>query len=305
MPHNAHVFRFAPSPNGLLHLGHARSALLGFGMARAIGGQFLIRIEDIDIARCNRVLEAAILNDLNRLGLMSDGPIRRQSEHFADYAEALARLKSIGLVYASFLSRSDIKREIAVREAGGDPWPRDPDGAPIYPGTDRDELPELAARRIAAGEQVIWRLDMARAIALVGQPGWQDSGADPSDSSFDLQALRGRRVFRAVAANPARWGDVILARADVPTSYHLSVVVDDALQGVTDVVRGADLFAATSVHRLLQELLGFPAPQYHHHSLMRDATGRKLAKSEGDAGLGFLLDQGLTADDIRRLVGLG
>jgi len=299
------VFRFAPSPNGRLHLGHARSALLGFGMARAFGGRFLIRIEDIDLARCNPAFEVAILNDLDRLGIRPDEPIRRQSGHFTDYAQALARLKTMGLVYPSFLSRADIRREVAQFEAANIDWPRDPDGAAIYPGTERDLDRAVAESRIADGEQVIWRLDMARAIERAGPLTWLESGGENPEPLVDLEALGGRRALRAVWADPARWGDVIVARADVPTSYHLSVVVDDALQGVTDVVRGADLFQATSVHRLLQELLGLPVPTYHHHALVRDASGRKLAKSDGDAGLGTLLDQGLTLDDVRRIVGLG
>jgi glutamyl-Q tRNA(Asp) synthetase len=274
-------------------------------MARAAGGQFLIRVEDIDRARCSADFEAAMLADLARLGITSDGPIRRQSEHFDAYAGALHRLKATGLVYPAFLSRADIKRAVAAYEAAGEHWPRDPDGAPLYPGNDRDLSADVAARRIAAGEQVIWRLDMVRAIERVGPLAWRESGGDEPPNDVDLAALAGRRQDRTIDAHPQQWGDVILARADVPTSYHLSVVVDDAVQGVTDVVRGADLFAATSVHRLLQELLGLPAPRYHHHALVRDATGRKLAKSDGDAGLRSLFDRGLSADEIARLAGLG
>ena len=298
------AFRFAPSPNGRLHLGHARSALLNLGMARVSGGRFLIRIEDIDRARCTPGFETAALSDLDRLGVVSDGPIRRQSDHFADYAGALARFREMGLVYPAFLSRADIKQRVAALEAGGHPWPRDPDGAPLYPGTERSLAPDIAASWIASGEQVIWRLDMERASARVGQLHWKESGGEDPENETDLLALQGVRRFRTIDAEPQRWGDVILARADVPTSYHLSVVVDDAAQGVTDVVRGADLYQATSVHRLMQELLELPAPRYHHHRLVRDRSGRKLAKSDGDVGVATLLDRGVTPEAILSLSGL-
>jgi len=304
MPSSPSIFRFAPSPNGRLHLGHARSALMNAGMASTAGGRLLIRIEDIDLARSSPAYEAAILMDLARLGIVPTDPVRRQSEHFSDYAAALDRLKARGLVYPAFLSRADIKRLIAEHEAHGSNWPRDPDGAPLYPGNERDVDPGIAARRMAAGEQVNWRLDLRRAIDLAGRLTWKESGGEADDSAVDLAALAGQRTFREVIAEPERWGDVIIARADVPTSYHLAVVVDDALQGVTDVVRGADLYHATSVHRLLQTLLGLPAPRYHHHALVRDASGRKLAKSHADAAISALLDQGLDAALICRLAGL-
>lgn len=299
------VFRFAPSPNGYLHLGHARSALIGFRMARAAGGRFLIRIEDIDQARCLPIYETAILADLARLGMVADGPVRRQSEHFAAYAEALNRLKAMGLVYPAFLSRSEIKARVASHvTVAGEPWPIDPDGAPLYPGTERNLDAQEAAARIASGAQVIWRLDIAKALAQVGPLDWQESGGEDPDPAVDRAAILGKRDFRAIPAEPARWGDVILARADVPTSYHLSVVVDDALQGISDIVRGADLFHAKSVHRLLQALLGLPAPRYHHHALVRDETGRKLSKSDGDARLAILFERGTGLAEIERMIGL-
>ncbi len=274
-------------------------------MARAAGGRFLIRIEDIDQARCSPAYEAAVLEDLARLGIVSDGPVRRQSEHFSAYAEALLRLKAMGLVYPSFLSRSEIKARVAAHVAvTGGPWPSDPDGAPIYPGNERDFPAADAQARIASGAQVIWRLDMAKARDRVGPLDWQESGGEDPDPAIDRAAMAGTRHFRTVRADPARWGDVILARADVPTSYHLSVVVDDADQGITDVVRGADLFQSTSVHRLLQALLGLPAPRYHHHALVRDDTGRKLSKSDGDARLVTLFDQGADIATIECRVGL-
>lgn len=285
------VFRFAPSPNGFLHLGHALSALINDRLAREAGGRCLLRIEDIDQTRCRPDYEAAIHQDLAWLGLSWDAPVRRQSEHLADYADALARLERAGLIYPGFESRADIARLVAAREDAG-PWPRDPDGAPLYPGTAKTLAPDARARRIAAGAPYALRLDMAAAIARVGPLDWRELGAGPDGES------------RTIAAAPAAWGDVVLARKEVPTSYHLSVVVDDALQGVTHVVRGQDLFAATSVHRLLQSLLGLPEPVYHHHRLILDETGRKLSKSTLATALRELRAHGATPGDIRRMVGL-
>lgn len=278
---NARVFRFAPSPNGPLHLGHALSALLNAERARAAGGRLLLRIEDIDTIRCRPEYEAAIRDDLAWLGIAYETPPRRQSEHFDDYRAALDRLTAMGLVYPAFLSRAEMKAHAA------DPaLPRDPDGAPLYPGTDRDLDPAEAAERIAAGRPYALRLKMAEAVRRAGPLDWRE------------------RQEGLVPADPARWGDVVLARKETPTSYHLSVVVDDALQGVTDIVRGRDLYHATSVHRLLQALLGLPQPAYEHHRLILGADGRKLSKSEGAQALGALRAAGATPADIRRLAGL-
>jgi len=285
------VFRFAPSPNGYLHLGHALSALINTDMARAAGGRLLLRIEDIDIARCRPEYEAAIYEDLAWLGLSWEQPMWRQSEHFDDYREALAKLDALGLVYPSFESRAEIAMLVAGREAKG-PWPRDPDGVPLYPGSARTMPAAERARRMATGEPYALRLDMAAAISRAGALSWNETGQGPSGETG------------AVAADPAAWGDVILARKDAPASYHLAVVVDDAAQAVTDVVRGQDLFHATSVHRLLQALLGYPAPRYHHHRLILDADGRKLSKSTAATGLRELRAGGATPADIRRRVGL-
>jgi glutamyl-Q tRNA(Asp) synthetase len=283
------VFRFAPSPNGYLHLGHALSALINADMARAAGGRLLLRIEDIDMTRCRPEYEAAIYEDLAWLGIAWDEPVRRQSGHFDEYRAALVRLEAQGLVYASFESRAEIAALVAERETRG-PWPRDPDGAPLYPGHARP--PEEARRLIESGAPYALRLDMAKAIARAGALTWSESGAGPN------------RETGTMAAAPQAWGDVVLARKETPTSYHLSVVVDDALQGVTHVVRGADLFWSTSVHRLLQALLGLPAPAYHHHRLLLDADGKKLAKSTRATALRQLREDGATPADIRRLVGL-
>jgi len=285
------VFRFAPSPNGYLHLGHALSALLNADMAREAGGRLLLRIEDIDATRCRPEYEAASYEDLAWLGLGWEEPVRRESEHLGDYRAALARLDAMGLVYPSFESRAEIARLVAMREAQG-PWLRDPDGAPLYPGDAKSMPAEERAGRVAAGDPYALRLDMQAALGRTGPLTWRETGAGPEGETG------------TIPADPARWGDVILARKDVPGSYHLSVVVDDAAQGVTDVVRGRDLFHATSVHRLLQTLLGLPSPRYHHHRLLLDADGRKLSKSTRATGLRELRAQGLTPSDIRRLAGL-
>lgn len=279
------MFRFAPSPNGALHLGHAYSAILNFEIAREAGGRFLLRMEDIDTERCSPALEAAMLEDLAWLGLSWEAPVRRQSEHFADYRAALEALENEGLVYRAYLSRSDIRRLVEAGEQAGTSWPRDPDGAPLYPGGPDEEGEE--------GAPYILRLDMARAIERVGPDmSWNESGLGPGGETGEI------------AADPAAWGDVILARRDTPTSYNLSVVVDDALQGVTHVVRGRDLFHATSVHVLLQELLGFPRPHYFHHDLVLADDGRKLSKSNRDTSLQSLRAAGATPGDIRRMIGL-
>ena len=283
------IFRFAPSPNGFLHLGHAYSALLNHDLARARGGRFLLRIEDIDATRCRPEYETAIYQDLAWLGLAWEAPVRRQSEHFAAYRAALQRLERQGLVYASFESRAEIARLVRAREAEG-PWPRDPDGAPLYPGSARSLSADERARRIAAGESYALRLDMAAALTRVGPQTWREQ--EPAGG------------VATVAADPAAWGDVVLARKETPTSYHVSVVVDDAAQGITDVVRGRDLLASTAVHRLLQALLGLPAPVYRHHSLILDADGRKLSKSTRATGLRELRAGGVSPAHIRRMVGL-
>lgn len=285
------VFRFAPSPNGYLHLGHAYSALLNFDLARERGGRFLLRIEDIDATRCRPQFEAAIYEDLTWLGLSWETPVRRQSEHFARYREAVEKLAGLGLVYAAFESRAEIARLVAQRETGS-PWPRDPDGAPLYPGAAKSLPPEERERLTAQGVPYALRLDMAAACELVRDLTWTELGEGPGGE-------RG-----TVMARPETWGDFILARKETPTSYHLSVVVDDALQGVTEVVRGGDLFWSTSVHVLLQSLLGIPKPVYRHHRLMTDTSGQKLSKSTDATALRELRRQGATPSDIRRLVGL-
>ena len=257
------AFRFAPSPNGELHLGHAYSALLNARMAAEADGRFLIRIEDIDTTRCTPALTAAALFDLAWLGLSWEQPVRIQSQHLPEYHAQQARLAGMGLLYPCFCTR----RDIALR---GDPARSDPDGQPLYPGTCRALSQAEIERRIAAVEPHALRLDMTAATG------------DPA----------------ALA-----WGDVVLVRKDIGTSYHVAVVTDDHLQAITDVVRGRDLEAATPIHRTLQRLLGFTSPRYHHHKLIGDETGQKLSKSEGAKSLRALRQEGITAKDIRR--GLG
>jgi glutamyl-Q tRNA(Asp) synthetase len=285
------VFRFAPSPNGYLHLGHAYSALLNFDLARRSGGRFLLRIEDIDSTRCRPEFEAAIYQDLGWLGIAWETPVRRQSEHLASYRKAIEKLSAQGLIYPSFESRTEIARLVAQREAHG-PWPRDPDGAAIYPGAARSLLPDQRQRLIESGAPFALRLDVAAAQARAGALSWIEQGEGPGGETG------------TVAARPEAWGDVILARKEIPTSYHLAVVVDDALQGVTDVVRGQDLFWSTGVHRLLQHLLGLPEPVYRHHRLLLDDAGHKLSKSTRATGLRELRSDGASRADVRRLVGL-
>ncbi|CAN7511023.1 tRNA glutamyl-Q(34) synthetase GluQRS [Neorhizobium tomejilense] len=288
-PSDKPVYRFAPSPNGFLHLGHALSAFLNHDMARANGGRSLLRIEDIDLARCTPEFEQAIYRDLAWLGLGWEEPVRRQSEHFDAYHAALDRLTEMDLVYPAFLTRGEVKARVAASEADGKSWPRDPDGSPLYPDDDRHRSQMERRRLIADGVRHAFRLDMGKALGLIEAPlSWIETG----------DGKRGE-----IIADPSAWGDVILSRSDAPSSYHLSVTVDDAAQGISHVVRGLDLFEATAVHRLLQELLGLPQPVYHHHRLVMGADGRKLSKSEGSTGLAALRGQGFSVADIRRLVG--
>lgn len=287
------TFRFAPSPNGELHLGHAYSALLNRQMAQAARGRLLLRIEDIDTTRCTPEFEAGIYRDLAWLGVEWERPARRQSEHFDDYRQALARLIDEELVYPAFMSRGEIRAFIAESGRRGRDWPRDPDGVPLYPALDKALPATERRRRIAGGAPFAWRLDVAAAMDRVGESlCWKE---------YDDETLA---AFRRVEARPDAWGDVVVARREIPTSYHLAVVTDDALQGVTHVVRGRDLFEATAVQRLLQRLLDLPEPAYFHHRLVTGLDGRKLSKSLGDAGLAALREQGTAPEEIRRMVSL-
>lgn len=284
------VTRFAPSPTGLLHLGHAHSALAGWRRARETGGRFLLRIEDIDQGRCRPEFEVAILEDLAWLGLDWDGPVRRQSEHWDDYRAALAVLEGQGLIYPCFCTRREIQAEVAaMQSAPHGSAPRGladtPDGTPLYPGTCRRLSPQQRAGRLAEGRPYALRLDMAEATRRAGPLTWSDE-------------LAGEQ-----AAQPDRHGDVVLARKEMPTSYHLAVTVDDEIQGVTVVTRGRDLFEATHVHRLLQALLGYRVPVWRHHALLTDAAGRRLAKRSDAASIRAYRADGRSAAEVRVLAG--
>jgi len=271
------VTRFAPSPTGELHLGHAAAALFAYRAAMDGGGTFLLRLEDIDPVRCRPEYAEDIFDFLRWLGLSWPEPVRRQSEHMDDYAAALDKLRAMGLVYPCFCTR----KEVMIEAAASIHAPHDEISEAIYPGTCRKLSPlqraEMEAERNRAP---VWRLDMAKALAMTGPLTWTDRGAGQ------------------ITARPEHFGDVVLARRDVPTSYHLSVVVDDALQGVTLVTRGNDLMAATDVHRVLQTLLGLPEPLYHHHPLLLDASGKRLAKRDKAVTLRSLRDEKTTAQEI-------
>jgi glutamyl-Q tRNA(Asp) synthetase len=272
------VFRFAPSPNGYLHLGHALSALLNFDEAHKRGGRFLLRIEDIDAARCRPEFETAIYEDLAWLGIAWEAPVRRQSQHISEYGEALRKLERDGLLYPAFESRAEIARLVqACEDASPVPWPRDPDGAPRYPGHAKSIPIAERKARIERGEPYALRLDMAAARARCGLITWHEESAGYGGAPDQM------------IAQPEQWGDV---------------VIDDALQGVTHVVRGKDLFWSTSVHRLLQQLLGLPDPFYRHHRLVLDDAGQKLSKSTKATAIRELRAAGVTPADIRRKVGL-
>ncbi len=276
------VLRFAPSPNGRLHLGHAYSALLNAKIAADRGGICRLRIEDIDPARSKPEFTEAIFADLAWLGLSYPEPVRRQSTHMSELRSSRDGLVEAGLAYPCFCSRSDIRARAVAS---------DPDGAPLYSGTCRELHPREAVARCEAGEPHTWRLALSRSLphALKGGP----LGFVTFDEGGE----------RWLPADPAPWGDAVIARRDVPTSYHLAVVHDDALEGITHVVRGADLESATPLHVLLQRLLGFPTPRYRHHALIQDEAGRKLSKSRGSPSLASLREAGVTAEEIRARLG--
>jgi glutamyl-Q tRNA(Asp) synthetase len=268
------VTRFAPSPTGYLHLGHVRSALEGWRAARDDGGRFLLRLEDIDQTRCRDEYAAAILEDLVWLGLSWDGPVRRQSEHFDDYRGALDRLEAMAVLYPCFCTRREIRDEIA--RAGGAPHAQ---SGPPYPGTCRDLDAQQRTEKQRSGIDYALRLDLARALALIGPIEWVEEEAEWPHRKL---------------ADPGPLGDVVLARKDVPTSYHLAVTVDDAIQGVTLVTRGEDLAPATHVHRVLQALPGLPTPRYRHHELLTDATGRRLSKRDRALTIRSMRESGIS-----------
>jgi glutamyl-Q tRNA(Asp) synthetase len=285
------VTRFAPSPTGFLHLGHAHSALLGHRTARAAAkeygsGRFLLRIEDIDRTRCKPEYERAIFDDLHWLGLDWEEPVRRQSDHFADYAAALQHLESDGLLYPCFCSRKDIAAAASaphgVQSHEGE--------TVIYPGTCRGLDPILAAERKAAGEPFALRLDTAEALRRSGPLSFREAEPDGSN-------------LREIRAEPERFGDVVLGRRDTPASYHLCATLDDHHQGISLVIRGTDLRAATHIHRLLQAVLGLATPQYRHHVLLTNEAGVRLSKRDGALALRALRDRGSSAEAVRKMAG--
>jgi glutamyl-Q tRNA(Asp) synthetase len=281
--------RFAPSPTGLLHVGHAFAALTAFEAAKRAGGRFLLRIEDIDRTRCKPAFEDAIKSDLAWLGLSWEEPVRRQSEHFADFAAALKSLDAMGVLYPCFCTRKDIADEIARAGAA----PHGPEGA-LYPGTCRGLSRGRAKGRVTAGETYALRLDAAKARAIAGDDLYfEETGAGPNRET-------GRQTAR-----PELLGDMVLGRKELPASYHLAVVLDDALQGVSLVTRGHDLFHATHVQRLLQALLALPVPAYAHHRLILGKDGKKFSKRDGEARLAALRESGISPADLRARLEMG
>lgn len=286
------VTRFAPSPTGFLHLGHAYAALVAQDSAKRAGGRFLLRIEDIDTTRCRPEFEEAIKEDLRWLDIAFEEPVHRQSEHFSDYAAALSKLAAMRLLYPCFCTRKDIAEEIARASVAPQAAELSPDG-PIYPGTCRTLSPSAREERTGAGAAYALRLDVARGRALTGE------------LSFEELAHGAKGETGPQIATPELLGDVVLARKELPASYHLAVVVDDAAQGVTLVTRGEDLFPATHIQRLLQALLNLPTPSYAHHRLILDSTGRKFSKRDSAVTLSSLRQSGVTPAEIRAQLGLG
>jgi glutamyl-Q tRNA(Asp) synthetase len=291
------VTRFAPSPTGYLHLGHAHSALLGWQTARrpanplSLPGRFLLRIEDIDRGRCRPEFTAAIAEDLSWLGIAWDGAVRRQSEHFDDYRAALAELDAMDVLYPCFCSRRDIAAAASAPQGDAQGEAHE---AALYPGTCRHLDPDLAAERKAAGAPFALRLDVAKATARTGPVTFCDAEPAPAEAGI---------MWREIPAEPERLGDVVLARRDIPASYHLCATLDDHLQGITLVIRGEDLRPATHIHRLLQALLGLATPYYRHHLLLTNEAGARLSKRDGAVALRALREQGLSAGAVRAMAG--
>lgn len=283
------VFRFAPSPNGHLHLGHAYSALLNQKLAREAGGKLLLRIEDIDTTRCTPELEAQMLRDLEWIGFEWDEEPRRQSQHFDEYTQALEKLAKLDLIYPSALSRGEIKKIIQAKRETGEDWPNDPDGSPLYPGEERDFDNTQRLTLIRSAQDYALRLNMKSACKNVtSQLNWTELGTGQKET---------------ITANPLLWGDIIIARKAMPISYFLCCTYDDGIQNISHIVRGKDLYHSTSVHVLLSEIFGFQRPVYHHHDLILDDNNQKLSKSKKHPSLKDLKASGITADQIRADLG--
>jgi len=278
------VTRFAPSPTGYLHMGHAYSAMLAWKQAMDSDGHFILRMEDIDQSRCLPEFEDGIREDLSWLGLSWDVPVRRQSDHFDDYAAILERLYSRELLYPCFCTRKEIMAEVARSKSA----PHGPDG-PAYPGTCKHMSASDRDNHFTAEKPYALRLNMEKALA----------GVNLSNLTF-LERDKGH-----IQCDPSAFGDVVLARKDTPTSYHLAVTLDDALQGINLVVRGQDLFEATHIHRLLQHLLDLPTPEYLHHGLVSDMKGRRLSKRDKDATIRSLRENGYSLEEVKKLSGFG
>lgn len=284
-PDSTACFRFAPSPTGYLHLGHAYAALMASEAAREMNGRFLLRIEDIDPERCRPHFEDAIYEDLAWLGITWEEPVRRQSDEMNFYAQSLDALAAMNVVYPCFCSRAQILANSQGRVT--------PDEAPLYAGTCRNEAPDARAEKLKQGLPHQLRLDMAKALKLISRPLF-----------FDEEGYGPEREHGRQEAKPELFGDAVLGRKEVPASYHLCVVLDDALQGITHVTRGEDLFPATHIHRLLQALLDLPVPLYRHHGLIRDDKAKRLSKHDKATSLRALRQAGLDVKDIRALIGL-
>ena len=283
------VFRFAPSPNGHLHLGHAYSALLNQKMAKEIGGKLLLRIEDIDTTRCTPELETQMLHDLEWIGFEWDETPRRQSDHFEEYAQALQKLADLDLVYPSALSRGEIKKLIQTKKDNGEDWPSDPDGSPLYPGHERDFNNAQRVELINSVQDYALRLNIKSAKEILSTPvNWIEQSTNQNE---------------IINADPLIWGDVIIARKGLPISYFLCCTYDDGIQNISHVVRGKDLYHSTSIHVLLSETLGFTKPVYHHHDLVLDDKGHKLSKSLKHTSLKELRSSGVSANEIRKEMG--
>ncbi|MGX1198492.1 tRNA glutamyl-Q(34) synthetase GluQRS [Parvibaculum sp. MBR-TMA-1.3b-4.2] len=291
------TLRFAPSPNGWLHPGHAYSALFTWDMARDMDARFILRIEDIDVGRCRPEYEQGIYDDLAWLGIDWEEPVRRQSEHFAEYEAALKKLRDMGLLYPCFATRKEIQDAIAQSGIPPRQWPLDPDGAPVYPGLYKDIPKRQLNELMWEGRSYCWRMDTEKACAMA-----EEMNGGPV--TFMEEGVGSRGEHGLIRARPQAYGDVVIGRKDVPTSYHLSVTLDDALQGVTLVTRGQDLSPATHIHRVLQVLLGLPEPRWHHHELVRDEDGRRLSKTARDMGLRELRARGVTPEEVREMIGL-
>ncbi len=285
------ITRFAPSPNGRLHMGHAYSALICAHQADIHNGLFVLRIEDIDKGRARDEFRHAIYDDLRWLGLDWPEPVMRQSQRFAAYTAALHSLREKELIYPCWATRGEIRRTIDGQPGGRAAWPIDPDGAPLYPGIYRDISAKEKRRLMWEGADFAWRLNMQKAIATIDKPLY-----------FTEHCHTPNGAPRQITATPEIYGDIVLARKSIAASYHLAVVVDDAAQHITQVTRGRDLFAASHIHRLLQALLDLPVPDYYHHPLIYDAQGRRLSKQAGDGGFHVLREEGMSPAQLKALL---